>query len=154
LQGFDGNAKVDRVERIRNKVFSVEEANALIPYLERALGHLAELATEVTALRREIEILGAIESAGADSSNPDVVALRGKERACSEKLDRFRGVLSDVTRHGCIVRDLEMGLVDFYAVSRGRVICLCWRRGEPRVAYWHGADEGFAGRRPLDDLLP
>jgi hypothetical protein len=142
------------VERIRNKVFSIEEANALLPFLERALARLAELGAEVTAMRREIEVLGAIESTGADPSNPDVIALRGKEHACSESLDRFRTLLFDVTRHGCVVRDLEMGLVDFYAVSQGRLICLCWRRGEPRIAHWHGADEGFAGRRPLDDLQP
>jgi hypothetical protein len=141
------------VERIRNKIFSVEEANQLVPYLELALGELVDLAREVATLRREVEVLSAIESAGATSTNADVRSLREREQTYSRRSERFRDVLLGVTRHGCIVRDLEEGLVDFYAVVRNRVICLCWRRGEPRVAHWHPADEGFSSRRPLDDLV-
>lgn len=140
------------MERIRNKIFSVEEANRLVPFLETALEGLANLGREITGLRREIDVLAAIESAGADPSNPDVLALRDRERRYTAGLHRFRDVLTEVSRHGCVIRDLEMGLVDFYAMSRSRVVCLCWRRGEPRVEHWHPVDEGFSGRRPLDDL--
>jgi len=140
------------MERIRNKIFSVEEANRLVPFLETALGGLATLGCEITGLRREIEVLSAIESAGAAASNPDVLALRDRERRYAAGLQRFRDLLTEVSRHGCLIRDLEMGLVDFYAMSRNRVICLCWRRGEARVEHWHPVDEGFSGRRPLDEL--
>ena len=140
------------MERLRNKLFSVEEANQLVPFLDEALGQLAGLAREIAPLKREVEVLSAIESAGATGSNADVVALREKERLYAHRLEKFREVLTGVSRRGCIIRDLESGLVDFYSVVRNRVICLCWRRGEPRVAHWHLADEGFSGRRPLDDL--
>src|SRR6188474_1235119 len=105
------------MERIR-KLFSVDEANLLLPELERALDRLAALGKEITVLRREI----------------------------------FRRSLEEISRHGCIIRDLDMGLVDFYTVSKGQVVCLCWRRGEPRIEHWHPVNEGFSGRRPLDDL--
>lgn len=141
------------MERIRNKIFSVEEANRLLPYLEGALAGLAALGREVTALRREIEVLGAIAGSGASVENPDVRELRSREHAYAEALDRFRGALTEVAHHGCILRDLELGLVDFYATARGRVVCLCWRRGEPAIAHWHPIDEGFSGRRPLDELF-
>jgi hypothetical protein len=140
------------MERIRNKIFSVEEANGLIPILERALGDLVALGREIAALRRELEVLSAIESAGASGTNPDVRALRETERAYAAQLERFRQALTEVSHHGCIIRDLELGLVDFYTMSRGQVVCLCWRRGEERIGHWHPIDEGFSGRRPLEDL--
>jgi len=141
------------MERIRNKVFSLDEANGLIPFLERTLGDLTALGREITALRREIQVLSAIESAGASDSNADVRALRSKEAEYAERTQRFHAVLRDVTGRGCLVRDLEIGLVDFYTMAKDRVVCLCWRRGEAQIGHWHPVDEGFSGRRPLEDLL-
>ena len=140
------------MERMRNKIFSLEEANRLIPYLEETLTSLSALGQEVTGLRREIEVLNAIADSGVTSGNPDVRALRAKERSYAETLERFRVSLTEVSRHGCIIRDLELGLVDFYTMSQDRIVCLCWRRGEARIAHWHPIDEGFSGRRPLEDL--
>jgi hypothetical protein len=48
------------------------------------------------------------------------------------------------------VKDLDIGLVDFPTVFRGVEVCLCWKLGEPRIGYWHGAEEGFRGRKPID----
>ena len=141
------------MEDMRNRIFSVEEANQLIPYLEEALGRLASLGREVAALRREVNVLEAIETSGASEKNPDVRALRDRERAYATLLGRFRGELQDVARRGCIIRDLELGLVDFYTMARSQVVCLCWRRGEARIEHWHPIDEGFSGRRPLADLV-
>ena len=140
------------MERIRNKIFSLEEANQLIPELEQALDELTSLGKEITSLRREMEVLSAIESSGADSKSTDVRELRNKEHRYSAHVDQFRRVLGEITAHGCIIRDLELGLVDFYTMARGQVVCLCWRRGEPRIEHWHPIDEGFSGRRPLEEL--
>jgi hypothetical protein len=141
------------VERIRNKIFSVEEANALIPYLDRALDSLAARTREIAALKGELDVLSAIESSGATSKNSDIRSLREKEASCARVLEQFRAALEEIASQGCIVRDLDIGLVDFYTMARGRVVCLCWRRGEPRVEHWHPTDEGFSGRRPLAELL-
>ena len=141
------------MERIRNKIFSVDEANGLLPALETALASLSETARQATALRREIEVLHAIAASGADEDSEDVRALRSKERAQATLLERFRTDLAGIAHHGCILRDLVLGLVDFYTMSHGRVVCLCWRRGEARIEHWHPLDEGFSGRRPLSELL-
>jgi hypothetical protein len=140
------------MERIRNKIFSVDEANRILPDLERMLDGLAAIAREATSLRREIEVLAAIAGSGASEESPDVRALREKERAQGELLERFRAGLAAIAQHGCVLRDLELGLVDFYTMAHGRVVCLCWRRGEPRIEHWHPLDEGFSGRRPLSEL--
>ena len=49
-----------------------------------------------------------------------------------------------------LVKDLDRGLVDFPALRDGEEVLLCWQVGEGEVAYWHGLEEGFAGRKPLD----
>lgn len=141
------------MERIRNKIFSVEEANRLIPYLEQALGALASSARDIAALQSEVSVLAAIESSGATSKNLDVRDLREKEARCARMLEEFRAALYDVASRGCILRDLDLGLVDFYTMARDRVVCLCWRTGETAVSHWHTTDEGFSGRRPLSELL-
>jgi hypothetical protein len=51
---------------------------------------------------------------------------------------------------GCVVKDIDLGLIDLPATREGQPIYLCWKAGEPAVAYWHGIDEGFASRKPLD----
>lgn len=140
------------MERIRNRIFSVEEANRLLPVLETALESLSRTAREATLLRREVEVLGAIAGSGASEESPDVRSLREKERTQAALLEQFRGDLASIARHGCILRDLDLGLVDFYTMAHGRVVCLCWRRGEPRIEHWHPLDEGFSGRRPLSEL--
>jgi hypothetical protein len=140
------------MERIRSKIFSVDEANRMIPYLEKAMGSLSTMAREIAALHAEIQVLGAIESSGATSRSQDVKALREKEARAASLLEEFRSALHEIARQGCILRDLDLGLVDFYTMSRDRVVCLCWRLGEPRIMHWHPTDEGFSGRRPLAEL--
>jgi hypothetical protein len=48
-----------------------------------------------------------------------------------------------------VLRDADRGLVDFPSIRDGEEVYLCWQSGEPRVAFWHDPDAGFAGRRPL-----
>lgn len=140
------------MERIRNRIFSVEEANRLIPYLEQALGSLSVAAREIAALQREVQVLTAIESTGATSKSHDVRELREKEALSARMLEEFRASLHEIASRGCILRDLDLGLVDFYTMARDRVVCLCWRLGEPRITHWHTTDEGFSGRQPLSEL--
>jgi len=140
------------MERIRNKIFSVEEANGLIPYLEGTLQKLCAGARDIGALQSEIQVLNAIESSGATSRNHDIRELREKEARCARMLEDFRAALHEVASRGCILRDLDLGLVDFYTMARDKVVCLCWRLGEPGITHWHATDEGFSGRRPLSEL--
>ena len=74
--------------------------------------------------------------------------------ALAAELGRARTVLdaevSAVRELGVEVKDVAMGLVDFYAQRDGDIVYLCWQRGEPRVGHWHPLEGGFAGRRPLE----
>jgi hypothetical protein len=140
------------MDQIGAKIFSVEEANRLIPWLESSLDAVAATARELGALRREVTVLSAIAVTGATSQSADMRDLAEKGAREKELLVRFREQLSDFAGRGCILRDLEIGLVDFYALARDRIVCLCWRRGEPEVRFWHPVDLGFSGRRPISEL--
>ena len=52
---------------------------------------------------------------------------------------------------GCLLKDLTTGLVDFYGTRRGELVFLCWKLGEDRIRFWHGLDEGYTGRQPLEE---
>ena len=51
---------------------------------------------------------------------------------------------------GCVVKDLDRGLVDFYSLAGDKLIFLCWHAGEPEVGHWHPIEGGFTSRQPLD----
>lgn len=65
------------------------------------------------------------------------------------KLEIHR-LIARIESLGCVVKDIDLGLIDFPSSYDGRPAYLCWKAGEPVVAYWHGPDEGFAGRKPLN----
>ena len=60
--------------------------------------------------------------------------------------------MNRIEAYGCVVKNLDLGLLDFPALRDGRPIYLCWKAGESTLGHWHGTDEGFANRKPLDDI--
>ena len=79
-----------------------------------------------------------------------------RERALDAKTRReqaaavLRSAIEGVQEIGCQVKDLDIGLVDFPTLFRGVEVYLCWKLGEPEIAFWHGVDEGFRGRKAID----
>jgi hypothetical protein len=120
--------------------YTVEEANALLPFLAPALVELREKYEEAQRIR--VAIARAAASNGRSQASED--DARGMARV-AELLER-------IEEWGLVLRDVSTGLVDFPARSGGEDVLLCWRLGEPEVAYWHSPEDGFAGRRPLTDL--
>jgi hypothetical protein len=59
--------------------------------------------------------------------------------------------MQHIEESGCVVKDLDIGLVDFPAMLGDEQVFLCWKLGEPRIEFWHRMDEGFAGRKPISD---
>jgi hypothetical protein len=123
------------------KLFTVEEANALLPFLSRAFEEIFALRQQVIALRPE-EDWPALEKA----------AYNGGGRQAGELfqlLNTFEALMRKIEATGCVVKDVEIGLVDFPSLRQGQVVYLCWKYKEPTIAYWHTIDGGFAGRQPL-----
>lgn len=130
------------------KLFSTERANALI-------GKLEPLVEELLAKRREL----AIKLLEADpalhpaqgSQRPRLAGLRSALPAprFAELKHEIGRLIYRIESHGCIVKDIDLGLIDFPAARHDEPVYLCWKLGERKVTYWHGMDEGFASRRPV-----
>ena len=76
-----------------------------------------------------------------------VLAARSQRDESGTRLQRC---LEQVQETGCVVKDLDIGLVDFPTLFQGREVYLCWKLGEEDITFWHGIEEGFAGRKPID----
>jgi hypothetical protein len=131
------------------RIFTLTEA-------ERTLREIEPLLVEAVACRRKLgeteeqvsQIASRIMLMGGMLVNTELTSkLRGeRERLTSTIREALEGIEST----GCVVKDLDTGLLDFPARIEGQEAYLCWRLGEDRIRFWHRQDEGFAGRRPLD----
>ena len=84
-----------------------------------------------------------------DGAPPAVVAELSTLRAL---FDATRETIQELADAGCVVKHIERGLVDWYALKDGREILLCWKLGEKSVGSWHELDTGFAGRQSISLL--
>lgn len=125
------------------RIFTIDEANALMPEV-RAI--LLQMAVEQRRLQQtHHEMHRRLEGNGDPASREAADRL---EAEVAQIADGIRSLQAHLNDRGIVVRDLEMGLVDFPALREGRRVWLCWRLADPTVAFWHGTDEGYASRRP------
>ena len=129
--------------------FTLAEAQEL---LDTELRALAERMVEARARSRDLEsrwrrLVIAIGSNGGNMERPEVRELRETVEASHAELNE---IVARFTAQGVQVKDMDRGLIDFPAEVDGQDALLCWHVGEPRIAFWHSPDAGFAGRRPLE----
>ncbi len=133
------------------KFFTVEEANALIGFLENALERIRRNRQRYLWLLEEVAILKLIVECGADQENRDSVELDEKTtelKAVEAEIDKARGSVRDA---GCILKDEEKGLVDFFSIQSNTVVYLSWKRGEDSVKFWRSIRDADTNmRRPLE----
>ncbi len=130
------------------KLFTVDEANRLLPTLEPLVRRLAELRQ---MLRDRQQILEEFRAAVGQSGGGMPGGRFAEARIEAERLtEELAEGIRHVEEWGCVVKDLDQGLVDFFSRRAGETVFLCWRLGETSIQYWHGLKEGFAGRKPLD----
>jgi hypothetical protein len=125
--------------------FSPEKANALIPTLTPLIDDLwrmrRELAIKLLEADPALRKTGRAESAGSER--------RGERGRCSELKAEIVRTISRIEAYGCVLKDVDLGLIDFPALRNGRPVFLCWKAGEGAVQHWHGTDENFTLRKAL-----
>lgn len=132
-----------------NKVFTLSEAQTLLPLVESLLLRAQTANTRSGVLEREMQELSQkIFMAGGMRVDVAVAARRRAER--EKALQEARDTLAEMDEIGVQVKDLEKGLLDFPSLIDGQEVLLCWKQGENEIGFWHTAEEGFAGRKPLD----
>ena len=130
--------------------FTLEEARAALEELRPVAGRMVELHRSLAdAVERRSELRVAVAGNGGGLGREDlaqadaeVEQLAAAVEACVERIQAA----------GAQVKDLGRGLLDFPSRREGREILLCWQVGEPELAWWHGVDDGFAGRRRIDSV--
>jgi hypothetical protein len=134
---------------VKLTLFSLDEANALAAALRPEVERLVAMHGELTRIETEISAL-TLAVAGADPGNPDALQLaKQSERRTVLSRQIGEGVHA-IHERGALVKDLERGLLDFYALSGDRLIFLCWQLDEPEITHWHSLEGGFSSRQPLN----
>lgn len=135
-----------------DRTFTLDEAQSLLPVLEslvrtalKAKKVMEEFDAEQQALHHRVFLNGGMFL--------DIVPLarRKAERVKAEQ--QFKDALAEIDSIGVQVKDLDIGLLDFPCEVEGQTILLCWKLGEKSIAHWHGVQEGFAGRKPIDERI-
>jgi hypothetical protein len=135
-----------------DRTFTLDEAQSLLPVLEsllrtalKAKKAMEEFDAEQQALHHRLFLSGGMFL--------DIVSLarRKAERVKSEQ--RLKDAIAEIDSIGVQVKDLDIGLLDFPCEVEGQTILLCWKLGEKSITHWHGVQEGFAGRKPIDERI-
>ena len=135
-----------------NRTFTLQEAQTLLPVLESLLRSAMEAKAILEAVDQEFQqVASRVFLHGGSFLN---IGYLKKRKAEKEKAaQRVKDALAEIAATGVQVKDLDIGLLDFPCVVEERVILLCWKLGEKGITHWHGTEEGFAGRKPIDDTI-
>jgi hypothetical protein len=128
------------VEPSFRKLFTVEEANALLPKIQKLLD---DLTLHRDALREKAPHIEPILRAAGENGGGRVGSEYGVEAY------NLYLAIGRIRELGVLLKDLDMGLLDFPHEREGRIVFLCWHPPEERVEYWHEIEAGYAGRQPL-----
>jgi len=131
--------------------YTVAEVDALVPELARRFETVMGLRTQLKALYARLEGGGNPPGQTLPDGVPaDVIRDRAVFDGMAEAL---RDEVNAIAETGCVIRDIEIGLVDWLgAADDGHDVWLCWRYGERTLGWFHELDTGFSGRKPIDEL--
>ncbi len=115
-----------------------------MPALRDAVSELQSQKKHLDALRKTLrQLTPAMRSNGHAEEAGDV------EQRIQDQIVLLRRGLEAIGDAGVLVKDIEMGLVDFPSMREGHIVYLCWMISEPDITHWHNVDEGFGGRQRL-----
>ncbi len=129
------------------RLFTIEQANAMLPLVRAITADLTTLARDVVDRRQRLASFAKRKSTTA--SDPYAEELASMQQAVTDDSQRLQEFIEELRRLGLEPKGALDGLVDFPAMMDGKLIYLCWKLGEPEVTHWHDLDAGFAGRQSL-----
>src|SRR5271155_2227785 len=135
-----------------DRTFTLDEAQMLLPILESLLKqaiHGKKLIEDVDAELQETA--HRVFLAGGMMLNVVHLARRKAER--EKAIRRIKDALAEIDATGVQVKDIDIGLLDFPCKVEGEILLLCWKSGESTITHWNGTNEGFAGRKPINERI-
>jgi hypothetical protein len=134
------------------RTFTLEEAQSLLSVLESLLRTSIDGKKLIESVDAELqETANRVFLNGGMFLNIVHLARRKAER--EKSIHRVRDAMAEIDAIGVQVKDLDIGLLDFPCEVDGKIVLLCWKLGEEGITHWHGTDEGFAGRKPIDERI-
>ncbi len=132
-----------------SRFFNLHEAEQLIPVLEGLLRAAIDSKQKVEKVDTELSELSQriVFNGGVLVDFERVAGLKSVKDTSAEEL---KDALTQIEASGCLIKDLDVGLIDFPCLVDDREIYLCWKLGETAIRFWHNTDEGFQGRKPID----
>ena len=132
--------------QLRSRILSLEEANQMLPLLDKIVRDIMATWDEIIRKRTELECL---------EKNPDGVSVldeaQGLKSDLNRLIDRINSYIREVEQLGCFVEEFKRGIVNFPSLYVGRKVFLCWKPGEPEVHHWHELDESYNERSMIRD---
>ena len=134
------------------KTFTLEEAESLLPILESLLRTSIEgkkviesLEEEYNNFKNRVFLLGGVHL--------DIQQAARKRAVYDKTVQQVKDAVAEIHSIGVQVKDLDVGLLDFPCEVDGEIVLLCWKYGEKGISFYHGLEDGFAGRKPIDDRI-
>ncbi len=122
--------------------FTVKEANEMLPSIIKKFNELVDLKNTVIKIQTEME------------TNPKYIASFKeyilKKQEFNTAISNFYKTIEEIENTGVVMKSVEEGLLDFPSLRFNEEICLCWKKGETEIKFWHEKNEGFNGRKPLE----
>ena len=136
----------------KQKTFTLEEAHTLLPVLSSLLKRSMDGKSVIEEVEKELQDLRhRILLSGGLLVDIPAVARRRAER--DKAFQNIKDTLAEIDSIGVQVKDLDIGLLDFPCAVGEEIVLLCWKYGEENIEFWHGTEEGFAGRKPIDERI-
>ena len=136
----------------KKKTFTLLEAQRLLPVLSSLLKRAIEGKQLIEQIEKEFQDLNhRILLSGGLFVNVPQMARRRAEK--DKAMNDIKDALAEIEAIGVQVKDLDIGLLDFPCIVDDQIVLLCWKLGEEKIQYWHGVEEGFRGRKPIDDRI-
>jgi hypothetical protein len=134
------------------RTFTLDEAQSLLSVLESLLRTSIDGKKLIESVDTELqETAHRVFLNGGMFLNIVHLAQRKAER--EKSIQRVRDAMAEIDAIGVQVKDLDIGLLDFPCKVDGKIVLLCWKLGEVGITHWHGTDEGFASRKPIDERI-
>jgi hypothetical protein len=131
------------------RFFTKTEAERLLADVEPAIGEAIRWKAEFQAAEGDLQRARhrITMSGGVQLDRPGFNKMK---RRRDDGVNGLKAAIDRIHSFGCLVKDLDIGLIDFPTLLRGREVYLCWKLGETGIRFWHGVDEGFSGRKAID----
>lgn len=141
-----GAAKTQQGVEMKSRILSLDEANRMIPLLDKIVRDLMSTWDSIIQKRTELEMLEKGPEARDGSRQEQVQELKGD---LNRLIDRINGYIREVEELGCFVEEFKRGIVNFPSLYVGRKVFLCWKPGDEQIKYWHELDESYNERSTI-----